>query len=95
MTIHKADCKKMFFNYDMSCPRCQELARGETPLSDLKKESIRKAFPELLELCKPIKDLQLDDRLKLQFLQLYLIHSQDIMEKAVEWSLESLSRKET
>jgi len=27
-TTHKADCTRVFKRYDMSCPRCQELAGG-------------------------------------------------------------------
>ncbi len=27
--IHKTDCGRVFKRYDLSCPRCQELAKGE------------------------------------------------------------------
>lgn len=27
-TRHKDDCKRAFRNYDMTCPRCRELANG-------------------------------------------------------------------
>ena len=30
-TKHKDDCKRVFKNYDATCPRCQELAAGEKP----------------------------------------------------------------
>lgn len=30
-TYHKPDCKRVFKNYDMSCPRCLELASGSSP----------------------------------------------------------------
>lgn len=30
-TTHKFDCKKAFKNYDMTCPRCLELAAGAAP----------------------------------------------------------------
>lgn len=29
--VHNMDCARAFRNYDMSCPRCQQLARGEAP----------------------------------------------------------------
>lgn len=28
---HKADCKRVWKRYDMTCPRCQELAAGLNP----------------------------------------------------------------
>lgn len=30
-TKHKSDCSRAFKNYDLSCPRCQELASGSKP----------------------------------------------------------------
>jgi hypothetical protein len=27
-TVHNTDCKRVFKNYDATCPRCQELANG-------------------------------------------------------------------
>ncbi len=30
-TLHKADCKRVFKHYDITCPRCQELAGGAEP----------------------------------------------------------------
>ncbi len=27
-TKHKEDCERVFKNYDMTCPRCVELANG-------------------------------------------------------------------
>ena len=27
--VHKSDCTRVFKRYDMSCPRCQELAKGQ------------------------------------------------------------------
>lgn len=30
-TKHKHDCSRVFKNYDMSCPRCVELAEGAKP----------------------------------------------------------------
>lgn len=30
-TLHKADCKRVFKNYDMTCPRCLELKNGSRP----------------------------------------------------------------
>lgn len=29
--VHKEDCKRVFKNYDMDCPRCVELANGAKP----------------------------------------------------------------
>lgn len=28
---HKDDCARVFKNYDLSCPRCQQLASGAKP----------------------------------------------------------------
>lgn len=30
-TKHKADCQRIFKNYDKNCPRCQELMAGAKP----------------------------------------------------------------
>ena len=30
-TKHKADCRRVWRRYDLTCPRCLELSRGETP----------------------------------------------------------------
>ncbi len=30
-TTHTTACKRVFKNYDMTCPRCQELAGGAKP----------------------------------------------------------------
>lgn len=30
-TKHKEDCKRVFKNYDLSCPRCIELMQGANP----------------------------------------------------------------
>lgn len=30
-TKHNNDCKRVFKNYDLSCPRCKELAAGSSP----------------------------------------------------------------
>ena len=30
-TVHNPDCKRVFKNYDPTCPRCQELASGSKP----------------------------------------------------------------
>lgn len=29
--VHKEGCQRAFKNYDLSCPRCQELANGSKP----------------------------------------------------------------
>jgi hypothetical protein len=41
-TAHKTDCARVFKRYDMSCPRCQELAGGapaRAGWNDLKKRN--------------------------------------------------------
>ena len=38
MTKHKADCRRVFSNYDMTCPRCIELAAGATPREGWQKD---------------------------------------------------------
>jgi len=30
-TMHKAECKRVFSRYDVSCPRCLELKAGAAP----------------------------------------------------------------
>lgn len=30
-TKHSDNCKRVFKNYDMSCPRCKELSQGSKP----------------------------------------------------------------
>ena len=30
-TKHREDCGRVFKNYDMACPRCQELSNGSSP----------------------------------------------------------------
>lgn len=29
--VHKTDCARVFRRYDLTCPRCQELANGSKP----------------------------------------------------------------
>jgi hypothetical protein len=31
ITKHKEDCNRVFKNYDLTCPRCIELANGSKP----------------------------------------------------------------
>lgn len=50
-TKHSDDCGRVFKNYDLNCPRCQELANGSPPRDGWQKGYYsRKAAEEAMYL---------------------------------------------